>query len=337
MTLDPVLPLWFVVAATAGLGVFAIVRMLRTTGRVRIGWMLRLIMVALLMVVALRPALPGSGSGPRSTGGLEVYIAVDTTSSMAAEDVPATIDGRPATRLDAAKNDIAQIASALEGAQFSLTTFDSSAVQRVPLTSDVSALASATGALAQEITFYSSGSSIDAPLALLTELLIDAEEAEPDRERVLFYLGDGEQTRDTEPQSFDALPPFVDGGAVVAYGTAEGGRMRAFDGYSADDGETEPRYIPDPSTGADALSFADESTLAAIAEQTGLPSARSGTDDLGAVLSGIEVGATQTSPATVDGPVEFYWIFAIPLGALAVRELLSTGLALARVPPRRAR
>ena len=335
MILDPILPLPVVVAASVLLGAFAVWRMLRSARGGRLPWIGRLVMVGLLLVIALRPTIPGPTTGPIATGGLEVYIVLDTTSSMAAEDVRGQVEDRPATRLDEAKDDVARIVESLAGAKFSLTTFDSSAVQRVPLTSDASALLTAVDATAQEITYYSSGSGIDTAVPFVTDLLVSADQDAPDASRVLFYLGDGEQTIDRPPGSFEQLTPFIDGGAVLGYGTDEGGRMRVFDGFGADDEETGPSYIQDPDAGGDALSRVDADTLGAVATQLRVPFVDGGTDQLERALASIDVGDVQVTAPTVGGPIEFYWIFAIPFGVLAVLETVGVALAIVRLRPRR--
>lgn len=332
MIIDPVLPIWIIAGFALMLAVLAVAQIAR--GSARRSWMLRLLMVLLLVGIALRPSLPSDSAGPVQTGGLEVYFVLDTTSSMAAEDAGQAQPDRPGTRLAAAAADVVAIADALAGAQFSLTTFDASTVQRVPLTSDATALASATSALSPEISYYSRGSSIDAPLEFLAGLLAEAEETHPERRRVLFYLGDGEQTREQQPESFAELAPYLDGGAVLGYGTAQGARMRVFDGYAADDDPTAPLYIQDPMSGAPAVSRIDEGNLQVIASQLGVPFHRRGGDEpVDGIVAGIDVGEVSTTEGSFSGPVEFYWILALPLGLLALRESILVALAIAELRP----
>ena len=261
---------------------------------------------------------------------------------MGAEDW--TADGL--TRLDGVKADLEQIVGSLQGAQFSLVTFDAVAVQRVPLTTDSSAVSSAISVLKQEITSYSRGSSIDEAVPELLELLSDAQELNPDQRRVLFYAGDGEQTADAPPGSFAELAPYLDGGAVLGYGTTEGGRMLQYLGEAPTQfGDTAtnspddptlppvepPTYIQDYSSGepVDALSRLDESTLQTAADQLGLRYVRRTVDaPLAPALQGIEVGDLVVQPGEPDSVVELYWIFAIPLGMLTLLELYRVAGAL---------
>lgn len=344
MIANPVLPGWALALLTVVLCAFALWRFVaqRRAGRPAAMWLARTAMVVLLLVIALRPTIPTDGQGPRATGGLEVYVVVDTTSSMAAED---WAGGQ--ARLDGVKADLQQIVDTLEGAQFSLVTFDAAAVQRVPLTTDSSAMLSAVDVLKQEVTTFSRGSSIDEPVALLGTLLAEAEELNPDQRRVLFYLGDGEQTSGLAPGSFESLAPYLSGGAVLGYGTAQGGRMQEFLGERPTQfGDTAnpqpqptdlpPAYIQDPSTGSDALSVVDEPALRSIAEQLGVQYLHRAADSpVAPATTGIRVGALTVEPGEPDSSVELYWIFAIPFGLLALLELYAAGALLLDLRPGR--
>ena len=344
MITNPVLPGWALLLLGVVLGGFAIWQLIarRATPRTAWMWASRLAMVLLLVVIALRPTIPTDGQGPTASGGLEVYFVVDTTSSMAAEDW-----GTDQPRLDGVKADVEAIVAALPGAQFSLVTFDAVAVQRVPLTADETAIVSAASVLRQEITAYSRGSSIDEPIAVLQGLFEDAEEQNPDQRRVMFYLGDGEQTADVDAQTFAPLAPYLEGGAVLGYGTAEGGRMQEFFGVDPvqfgeeeeePEPEVEPTYIPDPA-GGDALSRIDETALGVIANDLGVQYLHRSADvPVDAATDGIEVGELVSEPGEPDTITELYWIFAIPLGLLALLEIVNISGAIAELrPTRRAR
>ena len=86
MILEPVLPVAVLVILTVALVGFSIWQLtVAKTRRLRLSWVLRVVMVALLLLVALRPVIPSTSSGPTAAGGLEVYIVVDTTSSVSAK------------------------------------------------------------------------------------------------------------------------------------------------------------------------------------------------------------------------------------------------------------
>jgi len=342
MITNSVLPGWALLLVAVLFGGLTVWRLVaaRRDRAAALRWLARLAMVLLLIVIALRPTIPTDGQGPKASGGLEVYIVVDTTSSMGAEDWADSL-----TRLDGVKADIEGLVGELQGAQFSLVTFDAVSVQRVPLTTDSSAMISAVSVLKQEITTYSRGSSIDAAVSDLNELLLDARDHNPEQRRVLFYVGDGEQTADRPPGSFEPLAPYLDGGAVLGYGTADGGRMQEYFGesptYFGDTAtsapedptaeEVLPAYIQDYSTGspADALSRIDETALRAVADQLGVPYVhRSAETSILPALDGIDVGELTVQDGEPDSVVELYWIFVIPFGILVLWELYSVGAVL---------
>ena len=332
MTFTPIIPVPLLVIVAIALLAVAVIGLVRAASRgVRLSWALRVLMIVLLVVIAIRPAIPGTDQGPTARGGLEVYFAVDTTSSMAAEDYNGA-----ETRLSGVKADIAAIAEELAGAQFSLVTFDSASVQRVPLTSDATALSSAVSVLTQEVTVYSQGSSVDEPVEVLTSILSDSQSKNPGNERVLFYLGDGEQTNGAAPGSFAELAPYLTGGGVLGYGTAEGGRMLEFDGFADDFSQLD--YIQDTtqSPATDALSIIDETQLGVIAQELGVTyTHRTMPDSVADVLTGIDVGDLEVEEGEPAGPFELYWIFAIPLGLLMLLELLRLSGAIIELRPRR--
>jgi len=333
MTIDPLVPFWFLVTLTALLVAFSVWRLVVSPGlRARLSWLMRVAAVLLLAAVAAQPIIPAEPAERAVTeGGLEVYIVVDTTSSMAAED---WAGGAP--RLDGVKVDIRSIAQRLDGASFSLVTFDGAVTQRVPLTTDATALVSAGDVLTQEVTAYSRGSSVDEAVPMLADLLGEAAAENPRQRRVLFYLGDGEQTSGAVPGSFESLAPLLVGGAVLGYGTAAGGPMREFDGgYS--DPSAPVFYIQDYSAGApvDAISRIDEQQLGQIATQLGVAyTHRSAGESLDPVLSAFDVGNVSTADGARGVRTELYWIPAIPLGLIALVEIVLLAGALAELKPR---
>src|SRR5690606_25239381 len=102
---------------------------------------------------------------------------------------------------------------------------------------------------------------------MLEATLAAAAESAPDRSRMVFYLGDGEQTVTTEPESFAGSAEFTDGGEVLGYGTSEGGPMKITSGdpsTSSGTGSDGGEYIE--YQGAPAMSVLDESNLQSIAD-----------------------------------------------------------------------
>ncbi|MDR3359923.1 MAG: VWA domain-containing protein [Bifidobacteriaceae bacterium] len=194
----------------------------------------------------------------------DVFVLVDTSPSVAAEDW-----GERRPRLDGVKADLAAMAEHHVGAHISIIAFDAEARTVMPLTTDVGALLAAADTLTPTTTLYATGSSIDAGLDALVEALETSRQTHPERARLVYYLGDGEQTTEEEVRSFAPAQWLVDGGAVFGYGTADGGKMRQHLPFGAPDPAPGQEYIlaPDGSVG---ISQMDQEALAKIASELGV-------------------------------------------------------------------
>ncbi|WGW10817.1 VWA domain-containing protein [Saxibacter everestensis] len=290
----------------------------------RRAWLLRLGMVVLMLCVAVRPGVAG-GEARAGASDVDVFFVVDTTSSIAAEDY----DGKP--RLEGVRSDIRQIATKLAGARFSLITFDGAATMRLPLTTDTTALSTVSEVLAPEITMYSRSSSISAARELLTERLKAAKKSHPERSRAVFYLGDGEQTAGSAPESFADAAELIDGGGVLGYGTSQGGRMRENLGYQGPS-----RYIRSAGSSQDAESVIDETNLRAIAEQLGVGyTHRAAGEPIGPALDDAQPGDLSPDSGLTSNRIELYWIPAGALSLLLAGELAGLLRARRDLQPRR--
>jgi Ca-activated chloride channel family protein len=279
--------------------------------RQRGAWLRRTLMVLLLLVVALRPVTPIEGEQTQRMNA-NVFFVVDRTGSMNAEDYAGE---QP--RLDGVKADMERIMGMTEGARYSILSFDSTATKQLPLTTDAGAASAWIDTLTTEPTAYSTGSNVDRPLQTLLQEISEAKREDPDSSVLVYVLSDGENTdgRDSEP--FSQAAGFVDGGAVLGYGTSEGGPMRTQGG--PEDGE----YI----TGADGqqgVSMIDEQQLETIAGELGVPYLHrtdpeepiEGTMD-GITLKPIPIESAR-GVASFD---DWYWLASIPLAALLIWEL----------------
>lgn len=337
---DPMLPAALAVALFLALAAFIVVssRRLRP-GRRRWPMVRRLAIALMLLLVVLRPGTPGLGDRTTVGTGNDVFIVMDTTGSVAAEDY-----GDSATRLSGMKADATLIIEQFAGAKFSLVTFDTVGIVRVPLTTDATAMQSAIDVLQPEVTLYSHGSSISEAKEVLRTTLEENATAHPERQRIVFYLGDGEQTNGQEPESYEDSSTYINGGAVLGYGTEEGGRMRENTGpfSTLDDGSTAaPTAVPTPDPGApvyiqdrssypysDALSIFDERALQTIAGQLGVDYLHR-VDDSPLPRS---VTIVPDQPETVERQVrtilELYWVPALGAFALLLWEAGSIVMAL---------
>ena len=333
MTFNPILPWWIMgpLAAAAVLGLAWILSGSRTSPADFRGWLFRGSLVLLLLLAACRPGVPG-GTVQAADSGLNVFFVVDTSSSIVAEDhSPAGGQGAGVARLDGVREDIRAIARELGGSRYSLISFDSGAVVRMPLTSDTSALDTAVSVLAPQVTAYSKGSSVTAAGTVLAERLTAARDSHPERPRLVFYFGDGEQTSAAKPRALAIDGPLVSGGAVLGYGTAEGGRMKE---NSGDPTQPAQDYIQDPAAGADAVSRLDEDRLRDLARQLSVPYVhRAAGDDAAPMLRKATPGTLAGTGEHLEGRTELYWLPAFAAFLLALRETLLVSGQLRDLPP----
>lgn len=316
MTFEPLASVPWAVILLVGALAFIIATTVVSKGKVLSAVRRGLIAVA-LFAVALGPSVYGPAERTTFSSSNDIFIVLDTTGSSAAEDW-----NGDTPRLEGMKSDIRQIVDHFAGARFSLLTFDAVPLIRVPLTRDGNALLSAVDIVQTEMTLYSHGSTISEAKDLLADTLADAKEAFPDHRRIVFYLGDGEQTAAGSPEPFDEAGESASGGLVLGYGTEEGGRMLANSGLYADE-DDEPEYVMDRSTTPYrvALSTIDEDNLRDIAEQLGIGYEHRTTDNAIPGLDQIEDVADEASTNDETNTViPLYWIPALLAFALLLWE-----------------
>ena len=306
---------WPVLAIVAVLTATWAVRRWRTTERHRVSVLRMTGIVALLLFIALDPAVDG-GKVAALRSDADVLFVVDTTGSMGAEDY----DGDH-QRFEGVRADIMDLVDAFRGAHFALVTFDTTERIVVPWTTDVGAFETAVSLLRQERTMYARGSRLDRPIDAMARLVPRTEDGS--RYSVAFYLSDGEQTADGGPPDFRSLAPSIAAGAVLGYGSVEGGRMRIYTGRDS----TLDQFIQDPETGDDAISRIDEEMLRGIADDLGVDYLhRTGTGGLGGLAADIADNAERERTGTREGDRRLYWVAAFGVVALVLWQLAITSM-----------
>ena len=300
----------------------------RDEGRAGAGpvvWALRVLLVLACGILLLRPGVPG-GQVRTLASATDVVIAIDTTASMVAEDWDGTKSGSAdRTRMVGVRGDVRRIAEAYPGARFALITFDANAVLRLPLTTDTGALVSAVDVLQPEVTRQSKGSSIGIANQLLAQTLQNARKASPDRARMVFYLGDGEQTVSSSPESFAAAKKLVSGGEVLGYGTAKGGPMRETTGAFGGQGD----YIQ--YQGSDALSRIDEKNLQQIAGELGVGYEHRTAEAKPQLPPAPKSTLAYREDDPLTQPTDLSWIFALVIVALLCSEITRATVLIMRM------
>lgn len=292
------------------LGIAAVVVILALLGLVRtrasqLIWMRRIGIGLLLVGIGLRPnvgAVPLAGV----TVPIDVLILVDRTMSMGAEDW-----NGDQPRLAGVAADAPALAAELAGARVSVLTFDSIVKTELPFTTDVDAVVSLLSSMTWQEPYAGVGTSIDLALPQAGEILTRSREQDPGRTRYLIYIGDGEQTVEQAPASFESLRPLLTGALVLGYGSQAGGPMK----YRLDS----DNYYPD--LNGNAISRIDEQNLRAIADQLGGEYFhRTEPGSISFPLTAGTGGASQTAQRYVGG-LEVYWVPGLGVALLLLWEL----------------
>lgn len=318
MTFQPVLPpllLALIGLAALAATVWALVRA-RGVGA-RVLWGGRVLLVLLVIAALMRPGIPGGTTTTLATN-TDIFLVVDTTASIVAEDW-----GDGEQRLEGVRDDVDGIIAAYPGARFALLTFDAHPQLRLPLTTDASAVVSSMDVLRPEVTTQSRGSSIGIAASLLTDTLASAAASGDGRARMVFYFGDGEQTVSSDPESFAPAQQYTDGGLVLGYGTAEGGPMKITSGRG---GGTDDGYIQ--YQGADARSVIDEDNLRAIADDLGIAYEHRTADADIELPESPTTSNDYTESGSAGTVIELFWIPVLGVIALLGFEVARATLAI---------
>jgi Ca-activated chloride channel homolog len=320
LTFEPLFELWtsvLLLGPPIALVVWQLVRGRKSGWKPRWSPIRRLAILGLLVLAAFGPAVPGALTKV-VVSDIDVFLVIDTTTSSNAEDAGPEHE----TRLDAMKADALQVASVYGGARYSVISFDNGSLVRLPLVADPTALASTLDTLQVEQADYAGGSSISEALPTLLKRLQGSQSEHPERLRLVFYFGDGEQTRDAQPDSMAEVGPLVSDGAVFGYGTAAGGPMRPNLEFGDDD-DSAPYLLDTTQPGSPiALSRIDEDALKTIASEWGVgyqhrsvatdPSFPDVDDRMGQEIEVPEVAVAE----------RLYWIPVLPAFLLLLWDLV---------------
>lgn len=296
MTWNPIFPVWLLILITLALVGYVVGVLSRSPGQ-RGRWAARLVVTLLICVASFRPGIGTFGTKAVESS-LDVLMVVDTTTSMLAEDYA---DRKP--RLTGVKADVAALAEAHAGARFGVVSFANTAHRDLPFSSDATALRAVMDAMTPGPTRHARGSSISVAVPVIVKVLQQQREEHPDRAVVVYYFGDGEQTIDRAPESFASIAPYLAGGAVFGYGTAEGGVMRARESAFS---SAPPEVVRDEQ-GREAISRIDEGALQRIAAE--LKVTYSHRDGSQAVKpADVKPERVEVTKRDVETSFELYWL-----------------------------
>jgi len=316
-------------------------------------WLSSLAMAVLLIFVYVYAVLPAHqfSKGPdleiKKKSNLNVVFIIDNTISMLAKDMPG---GKPrawasneeeifpansvnltdkieaeGTRLYSAKKDACAIVNELEGAQFSVISFNNDAMILCPLSQDINHVKNAIKSIYPLETLYAKGSSLNTPKELAIETLKSIANTSPsDQKTAVFFISDGEITAEGEAlSSYAELAPYIDGGAVMGYGTKQGGTMRVKNYYAGkyDDVEDTSDWPY-----KQAVSVIDEDNLKQIAKDLGIEYKNMTSNEFTSVIEGLKARAKVTEEKVeresgeeyIYPPKYYGFYFLIPFAILII-------------------
>lgn len=310
MIINPIIPIWVM-----GLICVAFVVIAIKDDKNKFSILRKIIIIALLFVINLRFMIVSPGA-KITNNNLDVLFVIDTTISMLAEDYNGNKQ-----RLEAVKKDCSHIIEELSGAKFSVIIFNNDSQILIPYTKDSSSVGEAIESIQVMEEFYAQGSSLNIPMEDMLYLL-ESSNKKQDRKRVLFFISDGEITNEEPLQSFEKCQPYVDGGAVLGYGTTQGGTMQTTDKYT-----NKIAYLEDDTAypRRKALSILDETNLKTISQEIGIDYIHMDKQSkVNNKLKEIKQKLMKdTDGETKDSYTDIYYFFVIPLAGLLLYELIN--------------
>ncbi len=306
MKIQPILPIW-------AMAILCIL-MLCMKRKGLFPFLRQLLLVALLFVINLRISIP-SDSVSSSTMKLDmsVLFVIDNTISMQAMDYK---ESEP--RFTGVTNDCNYIIDTLYGADFSIISFDNTAKLLCPSTNDTAFAQNTIASLSPMDEFYARGSSMNVCKELFMNTLKSLKKK--DKPVVVFFITDGEITNEDTLSSFSDAASYIDYGAVLGYGTKEGGKM-----YVTEYGSDTPTILQDESEYpyTDAISKLDETNLQKLAKDMKLSYINMTSQDLITdTLKTIQqdISASIEDTEETNGYKEIYYWFLLPIMGLLICE-----------------
>ncbi len=308
MRIEPIIPVWIMAVLCVGI--------LFLKRRSKVAFIRQIFIVLLIFVINLRIMVP-SDSVRTDVHKLDTYVlfVIDDTISMLARDYDGDTE-----RLTAVKKDCERVVDKMDGAKFAVITFNNNANLVSPYTDNSEYVRTLIDSMSPIDSIYAKGSSMNVCLDVMTDTLKRASEKK-DGSVLVFFVSDGEITNDDSLESFSEAGKYIDGGAVMGYGTAAGGNMYVRSYY--DDQEellmdtSDYPYKP-------AVSRIDEGNLNDIADDLGIGYINMNDGDK---LDDVIDRAVATAKSDSDiksgrGYIDIYYIFALALMILVSYDLL---------------
>lgn len=335
MIVNPIIPIWLMTIICIFLIIYIIYgrqlieklkkkqyKIYKNDKRYIINVVTKLIIVILLFIINLRFMLP-NGELPIMNSDLSVLFVIDTSVSMRALDYNGNNE-----RLEGVINDCCNIVDELSGCKFSIITFDNEAKRVIPFTTDSDMVQAELKSINTINDFSAKGTSMNLVKETLEKVLKDESERQEEKKKVVvFFVTDGEITKENENlSSFSNIKQYISDGAVLGYGTTEGGKM--INSLNDEDTSSEYYYLhyyDDNNYYVTAISKLDEKNLKQIATDLGLDYIQmSKTSNIDYKLKDIkqQISVSQTNEEKSSSYQDIYYYFAIPLAILLIMNFI---------------
>lgn len=338
MTIYPVVPVvWLLVIGVFLLAIrmIALYRLLVRTAsgnyrHVVTRWAGLTLAVILLLVAACRPGYETNRAGPSANlnptaavdPNVNVFFVVDRSVDSRVEDF-----GDHKSRMSGIRSDVRALVDEFPHARFAVISFSAKASLDWPLSDDAWSLKSFVKGLSPyTLVTANAVFEVNASAArnLLRDKVDEAAQAFHGSKSVVFYLGGGGGGSRVAPTPFDGIRAKVAGGAVLGYGTAEGGLVPQgwIDGTKA--------YQTDPGGDEPMRSSLDQPRLKDIAVELNVPYFhREGGQQINGVVPVLDRGTgdqgegNQLRSQMIERQ-ELYWLFTLLAAALLLADLVAS-------------
>ena len=297
----------------------------------------QIIVAILIFLVNLRILIP-TGEVVEVSNNIDILFVIDNTISMLAEDY----DGED-RRIDAVKKDVETIVDDFIGARFAVIQFNDQASVMVPYTTEKENVMLAVTSLEGRSRTYAGGSSINVVYSKMKDYLEgsynakndDEDEDEEERIQIVFFISDGEMNTGDNLKSFERMAEFINGGAVLGYGTEEGGKMKVRNYTSSQEMTILEYFDRDKMRYVEAVSKIDEKTLKKLADEMNLDyyhmeKPKDAKELAGDIHDKIDSGEMTPDVKPQMGYGETYHIFAIILFVFLMYDLVYYGMKMGR-------
>ena len=300
MIVNPIIPIWLMVIICIVLLIF------KRKGA--FNYIRQIIIVLLLFAINLR-VMVANPEATTVTQDVDILFVVDNTISMIAEDYGPEND----IRLNGVRTDCDYIMEQFPGASYSVVSFANETKTLLPYTIDTVTIANSLKTLKGQATLYAMGTGFEDVLSSLEDIL----DRDNEHFQVVFFISDGEITTEEGLGSYPNLKEYIDGGAVLGYGTEEGGKMHA-PAFAGDEELEELYYYDDNFERQPALSQIDENNLKSIAEDMGvgyvhMTSTSQIDTTIAEIQRQIEAAGTGETESTTNSYSDTFFFLLIPL------------------------